>query len=499
MSFALTGTASSATYVAAFVEHTATSPCGSGSCGPATRKTNVAALVAHAAMASTRGAEIVIFGEYAITGFSSYPKEAWISGGYSEVIPSPPVAGAPRVVPCDAAGGGAFADATSVVALSCAAREHKVAIVANLVDHVRATGKVFNTDVAFDTDGAYLAKYHKQNLWGEANMDVPLDCPHASFTTSFNVTFGLLTCADLIYAKPAAALLGEGIRNFLVPLAWSNEMAQMQVLGWAQAFSLRHAVNLVVANHRTSSESGSGAWSSGTALKYVYSPGERDGPVYTVSFDAATAAEPLPLEASAAASATAAAVPAIVSTATTGKGGHWAFARFDAQSGVARVCAGAPSTLCCDASSGSGGAAHVLAALDGFDSDDGVSWGAQICAVLACPVGESGERCLTYRAGAPATALPAVTLSASGLSLGAGGAMFAEALATSRSTTQIMLPPLSRAPVAGDADGGLYFVDAGSNATLVVRAPNGADAGLGLGSAALYGRVFARDKLPYSC
>ena len=44
----------------------------------------------------------------------------------------------------------------------------------------------FNTAVAFDSDGRYLARAHKQNLWGEADyFDEPVDCELSSFATSF--------------------------------------------------------------------------------------------------------------------------------------------------------------------------------------------------------------------------------------------------------------------------------------------------------------------------
>ena len=234
-------------YAASFVEHTATSPCGGGMCGAATLAQNIATLARHAATAGANGAQMLVYPEYGLTGFSSYPKQAWISGGYAVSIPLAPTARDARVVPCVTTA----QFPTAIVALSCAARSAHVALVANLVDHNASTGAIYNTDIAFDTDGAYLAKYAKQNLWGEANMDVPQSCPLATFATSFGVTFGLLTCADLIYARPAAALLAAGVTDFVVPLAWSNAMAQMQVLPWAQAFSLAHGVNLVVANHKT--------------------------------------------------------------------------------------------------------------------------------------------------------------------------------------------------------------------------------------------------------
>lgn len=152
------------------------------------------------------------------------------------------------------------------MSLSCAAKSSGVAVVANLAENDPTAGAMYNVDVAFDTDGTFLAKYRKQNLWvsclpvldtaavalpqiiiaaslalfhdvpapwpssqGEWYMTTPQSCPIVSFTPKFNVTFGLFTCADLIYPFPAAELVDQGVRNFLMPAAWTDEMAQMQV------------------------------------------------------------------------------------------------------------------------------------------------------------------------------------------------------------------------------------------------------------------------------
>ncbi|KOO24769.1 pantetheinase [Chrysochromulina tobinii] len=213
----------SATFKVAVVEYTAVSPCGAGSCGKQQRESSCADYAEYIEQAGRAGASLVVFPEYGITGFSSYPKSSWVSGGYVEAVPAVP--SGRRVVPCDSPS--TFANAPSVVSLSCVAKKHGIAVVANLMDY--DGHNMYNTDVALDTDGAFLAKYPKQNLWGERNVDIPQSCPMASFTTSFNVTFGLITCADLIYEFPASRLVRERhVEHFVMPAAWSDEMAQMQ-------------------------------------------------------------------------------------------------------------------------------------------------------------------------------------------------------------------------------------------------------------------------------
>jgi len=43
-----------------------------------------------------------------------------------------------------------------------------------------------------------------------------------------------------------------------MPAAWSDEMAQMQVMAFAQGWSLKHGVTLILSNMRGVGESGSG-------------------------------------------------------------------------------------------------------------------------------------------------------------------------------------------------------------------------------------------------
>ena len=56
-------------------------------------------------------------------------------------------------------------------------------------------------------------------------MSVPQDCPEKTFTTSFGVTFGMATCADMIFKRPALTLANKGVKHFVVPVAWNDEMS----------------------------------------------------------------------------------------------------------------------------------------------------------------------------------------------------------------------------------------------------------------------------------
>ena len=116
-------------YRVAYVEHRAVSPCGAGSCGAEQKRASVRAYTSFIAEAAKQGVDIIVFPEYGITGFSSYPASTWMSGGYTESLPSTTDR---RSVPCDAPA--SFGGAPSLVSLSCAAKQHGVAVVANLMD-----------------------------------------------------------------------------------------------------------------------------------------------------------------------------------------------------------------------------------------------------------------------------------------------------------------------------------------------------------------------------
>jgi predicted amidohydrolase len=481
------------------VEYQATSACGSGSCGAETKAQNVDALATFTKEAASKGAQIIVFPEYAITGFSSNGKRTWISGGYVERVPSV------GTVPCNGT-----SEAPSLRSLSCAAIENNIAIVANLVDYVESEDAIYNTDIVLDTDGRFLAKYHKQNLWGESNMDIPKDCPLQSFTTSFGVTFGVLTCADLIYKHPALTLLGQGVRDFVVPAAWSDGMAQMQALGYAQGWSLAHCVNVILSNQPGDAESGSAILSCGKALAYTFHPG-RGGVVQVsqVGGAASTLSLPAPTPASDA-SYNASAAIAYLRT-NTNPAGDWTFSALSA-SAPTKACS-SDGAVCCEASvrlmnqvkidsssSSSAASGYVLGALSGIDSDEhgSIRWAARACAVLAC-VGRAGQACLTYQTPGDSDGLAGVNLtltSDTAAAIDADVDVVPEVISYGGATyPQLLLTPVCANTSGVNLDTGGFFFAKVSEGTWALNV----SAAHPVTSAVIYGRNFAKDPLPYSC
>lgn len=438
-----------AAYKAAYVEHIAVSPCGQGSCGKEQNAASVKSYASYAATAAQQGAQIIVFPEYGITGFSSYSKQSWHTGGYTEVFPAPS-----GIVPCDDANG--FSGAPSVVSLSCTAKQHSIAIVANLMEYVG--GKMYNTNVALDTDGTYLAKYHKRNLWGESNVDAGPAGEQVSFTTSFGATFGMLVCADLIYEHPVLDLVRAGVGNFVMPLAWSNEMGQMQALAYAQGWSAANGVNLILANHRSSSESGSGVLVSGYPASQTYAPSSRAGSVQVADVSAPAAGAPL-------------AAPLSRFNLTKLSSSGWKYSRLSSGS---QTCSG---STCCTVSVTSGSAdGYVVAVLDGTDTNDGMTWPAQVCAVLPCS-GSGSSACLNFQQ--PTGSLHGVEVQMSGLR---DGLCVPEVLATNGNKGEALLAP-------GATSNGFEFSQQGSGSSVT------ATSDAALLSAILYSRPFGNDVL----
>lgn len=67
-------------------------------------------------------------------------------------------------------------------------------------------------------------RYEKGNLYFEDQFDKPNPIELSTFETDFGVIFGLFTCFDIIFYNPAFQLVENGIRNFIFPTAWVDEL-----------------------------------------------------------------------------------------------------------------------------------------------------------------------------------------------------------------------------------------------------------------------------------
>lgn len=240
-------------------------------------KKNLAVFEKKAELAKSNGAEIIVFPEDGIYGFN-YTRDQIFP--FLEIIPNPAKL-QKSWNPCR--NPEQFENTEVLRELSCIARNSSIAVVANMGDvqycgkldpHCPNDGKYqFNTDVAFDSDGTLLAKYHKQHLFHEDQFNTPQKAEIVIFKTSFGITFGVFTCFDMLFHDPAITLVEKyGVRNIVFPTAWFDGFPILASVEYQQAWSRLTCVNLLAANqhHPLIDMVGSGIYSCGEALSYVY-------------------------------------------------------------------------------------------------------------------------------------------------------------------------------------------------------------------------------------
>lgn len=70
----------------------------------------------------------------------------------------------------------------------------------------------------------HISSYRKFNLFGDNATSQTTIADRSTFTTDFNVTFGLIICFDIIMETPAIDLVKRGVRNFIMPTMWYSEL-----------------------------------------------------------------------------------------------------------------------------------------------------------------------------------------------------------------------------------------------------------------------------------
>lgn len=70
----------------------------------------------------------------------------------------------------------------------------------------------------------FVFRYRKYNLNGEEGVDKPKTAEMVTFTTDFDITFGMFTGWDILF-RPAADLVRERkVKNIIFPNAWRGEL-----------------------------------------------------------------------------------------------------------------------------------------------------------------------------------------------------------------------------------------------------------------------------------
>ncbi|GFT15355.1 biotinidase [Nephila pilipes] len=242
--------------------------------------------------AAKHRADILVFPESGLLPFEK-PSREWLLS-FIEDIPDPKTV---IVNPCEEAS--QFQNLPILRKLSCLARDNHLYVVANTADFKKCDinsncnrnkdsenctscpddGHFFyNTNVVFDRDGTFVAKYYKRHLYFEAEMNTPDFPENAYFDTEFG-KFTTVICFDLMFKESVKALEKPGVLNVAYPTYWFDHTPLIFFAPpFQQAWSMANKVNLLAANahYPPTGSLGSGIYSPNKgALIYTYNPDGR--------------------------------------------------------------------------------------------------------------------------------------------------------------------------------------------------------------------------------
>ncbi|MBN3279653.1 VNN1 Pantetheinase, partial [Polyodon spathula] len=239
--------------------------------------------------AAKKGAQIIVTPEDGIYGWS-FNREAIFP--YLENIPDPNINWTPCTEP------DRFGRAPVQVRLSCIAKSNSIYVAANIGDikPCNATdpkcpkdGRYqYNTDVVFASDGKLVARYHKYHLFlGETQFDQPAEPKSVTFNTTFG-TFGIFTCFDILFYKPAVHLVDHfQVDSVLFPTAWMNVLPHLTAIEFHSAWAMGMGVNFLAANthNTTMNMTGSGIYAPDKARAYHYDAETDNGHLLIAKLD----------------------------------------------------------------------------------------------------------------------------------------------------------------------------------------------------------------------
>lgn len=104
------------------------------------------------------------------------------------------------------------------------------------------------------------SRYRKFNLFGEFELNTTLTSDLTTFTTDYNVTYGMFTCFDIQFETPALTLIRQNITNIIFPTMWFSEIPFLTALQVQQMFAQATNVNFLAAG---ANDPGRGSGGSG--------------------------------------------------------------------------------------------------------------------------------------------------------------------------------------------------------------------------------------------
>lgn len=207
-----------------------------------------------AKLASENHADIIVFPE---DGLSDGPV-AWLESVLEE-IPDPEELKPGLNIPCLEPQ--KYRNSPILIRFSCMALSNKLHIVGNYGTKQKCTPKsmvgrkecpekgefAFNTNILIGPDGGFLRRYHKWNLFIEA-FDRATDIETVFIDTPLG-KFGIFTCFDIVFKKPAIDLIEKHkVDTILFPTWWFDELPLLTALSAQDGWSWANKVNLLASN-----------------------------------------------------------------------------------------------------------------------------------------------------------------------------------------------------------------------------------------------------------
>lgn len=244
-------TSSSPTYVAAVVEYNPDTGAPGGNTTDIVSK-NVANYVVNIRKAAEQDADIIVFPECGLVAYGS-------GTSYATPLPNPE----DLVNPCT----DTSSNVTEAIRiLSCEAQNQSIYVVVNVPEVTpcpnasRNCVLYYNSNVVFDRNGTVVARYRKFNLFGEEGFSTTPEAEISILETDFGVKFGIFTCFDLVFEKPAVQLVKEwGITDIVFPTAWFSQLPFLTAVQAQASWAYGLDVNFLAAGYNTPSVGSAGS------------------------------------------------------------------------------------------------------------------------------------------------------------------------------------------------------------------------------------------------
>uniref|UniRef100_A0A0P5E0J0 Putative Argonaute-2 n=1 Tax=Daphnia magna TaxID=35525 RepID=A0A0P5E0J0_9CRUS len=239
------------------------------------------------AEAASLGADIIVFPEYGLTTLSLSSLSRLAARPFLQQFPS--INTSVPQLSCD--GNKTVPDNEIVfTGLSCYARRNAIYVVANVGEIVMCPSGQnttengvcpedgafqYSSNVVFDRNGVLIARYRKTHLFLEPLFQSPIITDLTVFPTDFGVNFGLMTCFDIMFYEPALSLYyQQGIRNFIFPTAWVDELPFLTAIQKQEAWARFLGATLLASNYHlpANGQIGSGIYDAAGAISYISSP-----------------------------------------------------------------------------------------------------------------------------------------------------------------------------------------------------------------------------------